>query len=334
MPVWRTLGKAKLLVKAKTLPKTLFFSGLTIAALVSLLIPWEFRLKTTGTLEPVQRAEVFVAVNGQVDELLVKHGDHVQKGQLLLQLESPDLAARRIQIDGQIASSGAQIESLYTAIRRTKSESDSRPGQVDSAVGDLQAQMRQAQTDKASYHEQLQTLRQQEAMLQIHSPIAGEIVTWDLQRILPRGRPLMAGQRTMTIADTSPDAPWELITFLPEDDLGHFLRHHVDGDRHAIGHDLTDRNIEVTYVLLSEPGRRLHGRVVEVRRSAELIEEEGICYRVRVQINIDDQGQPRKDHEEPRPGAEVIARIHCGKRLLGFVLFHDVWEWVQTNLLF
>lgn len=332
MPVWRTIGKAKLLVKAKTLPKTLFFSGLTIVALISLLIPWNFRLKTTGTLEPVNRAEVFVAVNGQVGELFVDHGSIVTKGQKLIQMESPDLTSRRIQVDGQIASAQARLYSLRTAVRRA-SDADVRPGQPESSTGDLRAQKAQATTDRDAYTQQLSTLKAQEEMLAINSPIAGEVVTWDLRRTLPPGRPLMAGQRTMTVADTSPDAPWELITFLPESDLGHFLKFHVE-EGNSIPQDLSDRNIKVTYVLLSEPSRRLHGQVIEIQRAAELVEEEGICYRLRIKINIDENGNPTKDHLEPRPGAEVIARIHCGKRLLGFVLFHDVWEWLQTNLLF
>ena len=144
----------------------------------------------------------------------------------------------------------------------------------------------------------------------------------------------MAGQRAMKIADASPDAPWELITFLPEKDLGHLLRYHFGEVGKTSSDNLADKNIKVTYVLLNKPGVQLRGQVIEIQRSAELVEEEGICYRVRVKINIDENGQSRKDHKEPRPGAEVIARIHCGKRLLGFVLFHDAWEWVQTHLLF
>jgi hypothetical protein len=35
-----------------------------------------------------------------------------------------------------------------------------------------------------------------------------------------------------------------------------------------------------------------------------------------------------------RPGASVTARIDCGTRPIGYVWFHDVWEFVQTQVLF
>jgi hypothetical protein len=116
--------------------------------------------------------------------------------------------------------------------------------------------------------------------------------------------------------------------------MGHFLKKHLNDDPTAPTENLLDKDIKVTYVLLNEPGRQLNGRLLEIHRTAELIEEEGVCYRMRVKINMDEDGNPERVHDQPRPGAEVIARIHCGKRALGFVLFHDAWEWVQTNLLF
>jgi hypothetical protein len=37
---------------------------------------------------------------------------------------------------------------------------------------------------------------------------------------------------------------------------------------------------------------------------------------------------------EPRPGATVVARIHCGRRALGYVWLHEVWEFIQSRVLF
>ena len=333
MPVWKRLGQAHLLVKAKTLPKTLFFSTLTIVALLSLLLPWQFRLKASGTLEPVERGEVFVGANGQVGELFVDHGSQVKAGELLLQMYSPELTQQRLSITGEIAKGQARLSSLDAQEARSRNTRDGRTQQQNSSL-DVKAQRFQTETELASYSRQLETLQIQEALLAVKSPIAGEVVTWDAKRMLPKGRPLSAGQRVLTIANTSPEAEWELITYLPEKDMGHFLRKHLAGDKDATVENLLDKDIQVTYVLLNQPGRQLSGRLLEIHRTAELVEEEGVCYRMRVKINMDEEGKPRRDHDEPRPGAEVIARIHCGKRALGFVLFHDAWEWVQSNLLF
>jgi hypothetical protein len=135
----------------------------------------------------------------------------------------------------------------------------------------------------------------------------------------------MPGQRVMQIADTSDGAEWELITFLPEKELGHFLRKYMSEDNDL--EDLSSKNIKVSYILLNAPQHSYTGTLLNVQRSAELLEEKGVCYRLRIKVD-------KSDLKSPRPGAEVISRVHCGARPLGFVLLHDAWEWVQTNLLF
>lgn len=330
MPVWRTIGKAKTLVKAKTLPKTLFFSALTIVALLAMLIPWEFKLKAEGSLEPVMRRDVFVGVDGIVGVegnstaagLNVEHGDIVKKGDVLLSLRNQSLLQQKIEIEGKLLAAEAQRQALRTEIRRANAE---RGPQVnENSSSELRAQLRQTQTDIESYDAQLKSLDAQQKMLDVVSPIGGEVTTWDLQRTLPDGRPLMSGQLVMQIADTSEEAKWKLTTFLPEKDLGHFLRKYMleEGTE-----DLAAQKIKVSYILLSEPQRQLDGTLLDIQRTAELQEEKGVCYRMRIGVNS-------ADLQKPRPGAEVIARIHCGKRMLGFVLFHDAWEWVQTHLFF
>lgn len=333
MPVWRTLGKAKLLVKAKTLPKTLFFSTLIIGALLAMLIPWKFRLKASGTLEPVERAEVFIGTDGQVDQLLVDHQSTVRQGDELLLLTSPPLEQQIAKLSGDYSTYVARRRALRDQMSMIDNNRDRRSQANDPA--DIHAQIDQVQSEMDSITVQLETVMDQKRMLAVTAPISGEIVTWDLKRTLPVGRPLAAGQRVMTIANTAADADWEVVAFLPEDDLGHLLRHHFPEDKTAPTEEkLLKKKIDVTYVLQNDPSRQLHGRVKAIQRSAELIEEEGVCYRMLIEVNIDKDGNQHIDHDSPSPGAEVIARVHCGKRLLGYVLFHDAWEWLQLNALF
>jgi hypothetical protein len=38
--------------------------------------------------------------------------------------------------------------------------------------------------------------------------------------------------------------------------------------------------------------------------------------------------------EQLRPGATVTAKIHCGRRSLGYVWLHELWETIQSRVLF
>ena len=50
-----------------------------------------------------------------------------------------------------------------------------------------------------------------------------------------------------------------------------------------------------------------------------------------VRVTIDPS---RHEKEELGAGASVTARIGCGKRSLGYVWFHDVLAFIQTQVLF
>ncbi|HEV3021012.1 MAG TPA: GAF domain-containing protein, partial [Pirellulales bacterium] len=67
LPVWRALGKATWVVKARTLPKTLAITGAVLLVIVAFcVVPVDFTLTSDGKLHPVEERDVFTAVEGQV----------------------------------------------------------------------------------------------------------------------------------------------------------------------------------------------------------------------------------------------------------------------------
>ena len=57
------------------------------------------------------------------------------------------------------------------------------------------------------------------------------------------------------------------------------------------------------------------------------MQDEGNVVRLRTAID-------KRQLAELHPGADVRVRVHCGTRSLGYVLFHDVWSFVQSRILF
>lgn len=65
-----------------------------------------------GTLEPLSKVEVVAEESGKVAEVLVKEGDQVEKGQLLVRLDTMDLEISKAQILAQLKSAQVDLEEI------------------------------------------------------------------------------------------------------------------------------------------------------------------------------------------------------------------------------
>ncbi len=315
MPVWRTIGKSRVLVQARTLPKTL---AVTIAVLVLLLalflIPTDFQLSGRGTLEPVNKRDVFAEVDGVVDVVNVKHGDIVKEGDVLITLRNEEFAASLEKVLGDLETARAQRQSAERALlsggHLSTEERERITGQA--------AQYRQ---QEKSLREQVILYRKKEEELKVRSPINGQIVTWQIREKLIQ-RPVEKGQMLMTVANGDKD--WRLEIHMPEDRMGHVTRqlNHL--------HEKDPKTqLDASYILATNPGTRHYGKVTEIEPAAHAEGEEGNIVLLKIAID-------KKDHDaaDLRAGASVTAKVNCGRASLGYAWFHDLIDFVQSRILF
>ena len=314
-PLLNLLGKSRTLTTARNLPKTVLAVLATLAALATLaFVPAELRLEGKGTLEPVHRREVFAQIDGVVEKVEsgVEGGAEVAVGQLLASLRNRDLEVAIADVLGRKASTEEQLVSA----RRSLLE-DSKI----SADEKLRLAGRRAQLEREveSLDAQLKLYAEKKKELDVRSPIAGVIVTWQVRDLLLL-RPVEKGQVLMSVADKT--GPWELEIKMPDDRLGHINRAAAEARQ-------AGRELVVDYILATDPGTRHYGTVKEIHEQAEVRGEEGNTVLVRVTID-----PSRHEKEELGAGASVTARISCGRRSLGYVWFHDVLAFIQTQVLF
>lgn len=69
-------------------------------------------VSTNGKVEPVQNFEAHAPISTTVKLLLVKEGDHVRKGQLLLELDDADIRSQAAKAQAQIKSAAADQSAL------------------------------------------------------------------------------------------------------------------------------------------------------------------------------------------------------------------------------
>jgi hypothetical protein len=103
----------------------------------------------------------------------------------------------------------------------------------------------------------------------------------------------------------------------------------------------------VTFILATNPDSedKLQGRVVEIAPSAETNGEKGNAVRMRVAFDQKElaklvDADATSDaaiaalKQELKVGADVKAKIDCGRKPVGYVLFHELWEFIQSRILF
>jgi hypothetical protein len=157
-------------------------------------------------------------------------------------------------------------------------------------------------------------LRDRRQRLQLESPIAGQVLTWNATELL-KSRPVQPGQRLVTVAD--PSGPWRLELEVADRDARHML------DAQASHHD----PLQVEFTLATNPNIVYWGRLANVSARSESRRQQRPTVQVTVEIDAQ-QVQPL------RPGSTVVAKIICGKRSAAYVWLHRVWESIQLYILF
>jgi multidrug efflux pump subunit AcrA (membrane-fusion protein) len=314
MPVWRMLGKTTKLFRGRTLPKTLaVIAALIGAAMFLSLYPANFKLKGDAQLKPTLRQHVWAEVDGYVQDVTVAHDELVKKGQLLVVQESPDL-------DKEIESLNGELQEADADLRATRAQLDYNDELTEVEKSEKESHILQLTARVASLRKRLALWQTKKERLRVLSPMDGRVVTWNVEDRLRR--PVNRGEELLEIAD--PTGPWELEVTMPESRMGHIAKAQTAAEK-------AGQKLPVTFILAINPGEEMQGTVEEVHRSAEVRGDSGNTVLVRVSF---DQNRLREVVADPKIGNTATAKIHCGKRAIGYVWFHDLIDFVRAKILF
>jgi HlyD family secretion protein len=87
-------------------------SPLKVRAAVVQLGPIRSLISTNGKIEAIQNLEAHAPIATTIKQLLVKEGDHVRKGQLLLQLDDADIRSQAARAQAKIKEAQARQSAL------------------------------------------------------------------------------------------------------------------------------------------------------------------------------------------------------------------------------
>jgi len=280
-----------------------------ILAVVALLlfVPADFDVEVQGTLQPLQRKNLFAPSDGVVEEVIARHGQQVARGDVLLRMRSPALDLDESRLTGELQTAQARLAAVRSLQSGTGKSADA--GNQDR----LASEELQLSEQIKSLEKQLAIVHKWRSELTLASPVDGIVLTWNAEQSLS-ARPVKAGQVLLTLADAA--SPWVLELQLPDRPAGHVLT----GQRGAEG------QLPVAFLLASDPAVTYHGQLQSVALAGDASSGQS---EVEATVAVN---SPLP--EGVRAGTRVTARIDCGRRSIGYVWLHDVIDFFRTFLFF
>lgn len=307
LPVWRAIGNSfRWLYRHKFWQSlaTLVGIGLIVAALI--FVDWDYRVTGEGRLMPVIQRQAFVPWDAEVEAVFVHGGETVKAGDPLIQLTNKELETEEVRVRTLINEKETSIRALRSA--RENILKGNKKSEALEIEGHLAEHIVEVEHLKLQY----KIIEERIANLLVKSPIDGIVVTFQVDQLLQH-RPVNRGDVLLEVMDPSKD--WQLELKVEDKRMGHLIQQQ----------EKTKAELPVEYILATDPETSFYGELKKVATRTNVDPEKGNLVEVQVALT-NEANLPR------RIGAAVKAKINCGPKPLGYVLFGDVIDYVRKIL--
>ncbi len=239
------------------------------------ICPWPHWIKCQVTCEPATRRFVSTPFESKLLDVKVHPGDQVTAGQLLARLDGSDLRA-------QIASLQAKHDQ---AVQRRSA--------ALSAVDAAQVAIERLEVEHLS--SEIALLKDRQRRLEIRSPVAGMVISGDLERA--SGATLSVGENLFEIA---PLDRMVAEIAIPEGDIS-----------------FIEASQEVCIRVDARSSNQLKTRLARIHPRSEILDNASVF--------VGEAELENNDHSL-RPGMHGTAWIRAGTRPIGWQLFHKPFD--------
>jgi membrane fusion protein (multidrug efflux system) len=259
----------------------------------------------TGDLAPVQTVEVTSRFDGDLDAVMVREGQAIQRGQAMAKYRPRDVNDRLTAAEAGMLAAQAGLSAAENGARRAKRLFDAgAASSSDLEAAEAQRSAAQAAVDNAVAMRN--RAKEDAERLDVPSPITG----WVSNVLVHGGDRTAVGDRLFTIVDNS---ELELSATVPAEALalvrpGATIRFHVDGYPNDVFEGKVDRVNPTTepgtrqvriYMRLPNPEGRLVGGLFASGRVLDQVREQALAAPI---------GTIRKEGQ-----VEVVYRLRGGR---------------------
>jgi len=160
--------------------------------------PLQRSIPLTGTIQPLNQTEVKSQQAAEIQEVLVREGEPVEKGQVLARLDATDLEAKLRDKLGALTVGKAQLDLARKNLRANQSLLE-RNFISQTAFDNIQSNFRISEATLVSLQAQVEQARKALGHTVIRSPIAGVVA----ERIAQPGLAVAVNTKLFTVHDLS-----------------------------------------------------------------------------------------------------------------------------------
>ncbi len=310
MPLRRlsqSIGAFPLLVRSYRSRVAWLCASMAILLLAAWLIPAELNIPANGTIQPRSLHHLYAPANGEIVSVPVSHQADVRAGDPVAIIRSREIELRKEELLTQRGASQEKLRGIEAARLRDRKTTSTES--ISNA--ELSANERELREVLSSQSAQLAILDEMIASLTLTSPIDGQVVSWNPNESLER-RPVQQGQKLISIASLQGEGILHLRVL--DADSRHLLRTVQQSQSPT----------KVTFSIASDPGSRHTAIVDHVGTILETVSDEGPTIGVDARVELSEM-------KNARPGATVIARIHCGSTSVGYVWVRRLWDYLRLH---
>ncbi|MEC5399173.1 efflux RND transporter periplasmic adaptor subunit [Uliginosibacterium sp. H1] len=136
--------------------------------------PLSSSVPLTGLLKPVQQSQLTAEVEGRIQEVLVRAGQKVTKGQVLARMDTRDLESRAAEGRANLANARAQVD-LAESTHRRNEQLLARNYISESGLDTSRSNLDAARQSLRAREAQLSLLQQAQGKAVVRSPFAGVV---------------------------------------------------------------------------------------------------------------------------------------------------------------
>lgn len=212
-----------------------------------------------GTVQGARRVPLSTKLMGRVTMLNVDEGDRVQKGTVLLRIDSESVNAQRRQVEAQLREARAHLENAHTNYERFKTLYEQESA-TKKEFEDIQTRYESAQAQVETLENRLAEIKDMMSYATITAPMDGYVVEKQIEEgaMAAPGQPLLVVE---TLGEL------KVIAQVPEQDVNRF----------TVG--------DTVVVEVGALDRTLRGRIAEVNPSGNYASRQ---FRVQIVLMQDD----------------------------------------------